>query len=125
MKSGFFRSKISISTTSRISTSHAKAWNCLGYEVDTCYDGEEALAGILTENYDLVVLDPVSYTHLIHIWQYREGKLVDRQRAGLSYEGMDSPQNGTIIIVPVSYTHLSKQSEYRMYIFPCSFLSPC
>lgn len=36
----------------------------------------------------------------IHIWQYREGKLVDRQRAGLSYEGMDSPQNGTIIIVP-------------------------
>ena len=28
-----------------------------GYEVDTCYDGEEALAGILTENYDLVVLD--------------------------------------------------------------------
>ena len=34
------------------------------------------------------------------VWQYREGKLVDRQRAGLSYEGMDSPQNGTIIIVP-------------------------
>ena len=26
--------------------------------------------------------------------------VVDRQRAGLSYEGMDSPQNGTIIIVP-------------------------
>lgn len=25
--------------------------------MDTCYDGEEALAGILTENYDLVVLD--------------------------------------------------------------------
>ena len=39
-------------------------------------------------------------TLYIHIWQYREGKLVDRQRAGLSYEGMDSPQNGTIIIVP-------------------------
>lgn len=36
----------------------------------------------------------------IHIWQYREGKLVDRQKAGLSYEGMDSPRNGTIIIVP-------------------------
>ena len=28
-----------------------------GYEVDTCYDGEEALECILTENYDLVVLD--------------------------------------------------------------------
>lgn len=39
-------------------------------------------------------------TLYIHIWQYREGKLVDTQRAGLSYEGMDSPQNGTIIIVP-------------------------
>lgn len=36
----------------------------------------------------------------IHIWEYREGKLVDRQKAGLSYEGMDSPQDGTIIIVP-------------------------
>ena len=36
----------------------------------------------------------------IHIWQYCEGKLVDRQKAGLSYEGMDSPRNGTIIIVP-------------------------
>ena len=39
-------------------------------------------------------------TLYIHIWQYGEGKLVDRQRAGLSYEGMDSPPNGTIIIVP-------------------------
>ena len=28
-----------------------------GYEVDTCYDGEEALEYILTENYDLIVLD--------------------------------------------------------------------
>ena len=29
----------------------------LGYEVDTCYDGEEALECILAENYDLIVLD--------------------------------------------------------------------
>ena len=28
-----------------------------GYEVDTCYDGEEALDYILTEDYDLIVLD--------------------------------------------------------------------
>ena len=35
----------------------AKSLYNAGYEVDTCYDGEEALAGILTENYDLVVLD--------------------------------------------------------------------
>ena len=28
-----------------------------GYEVDTCYDGEEALECILAENYDLIVLD--------------------------------------------------------------------
>ena len=28
-----------------------------GYEVDTCYDGEEALDYILTEEYDLIVLD--------------------------------------------------------------------
>ena len=35
----------------------AKSLYDAGYEVDTCYDGEEALAGILTENYDLVVLD--------------------------------------------------------------------
>ena len=28
-----------------------------GYEVDTCYDGEEALEYILAENYDLIVLD--------------------------------------------------------------------
>ena len=35
----------------------AKSLYDAGYEVDTCYDWEEALAGILTENYDLVVLD--------------------------------------------------------------------
>ena len=29
----------------------------VGYEVDTCYDGEEALECILVENYDLIVLD--------------------------------------------------------------------
>ncbi len=28
-----------------------------GYEVDTCYDGEDALECILAENYDLIVLD--------------------------------------------------------------------
>ena len=28
-----------------------------GYEVDTCYDGDEALEYILAENYDLIVLD--------------------------------------------------------------------
>lgn len=28
-----------------------------GYEVDTCYDGDEALDYILTEDYDLIVLD--------------------------------------------------------------------
>lgn len=28
-----------------------------GYEVDTCYDGEEAFESVLTENYDLIVLD--------------------------------------------------------------------
>ena len=28
-----------------------------GYEVDTCYDGMEALEYILAENYDLIVLD--------------------------------------------------------------------
>ena len=35
----------------------AKSLYDAGYEVDTCYDGEEALECILTENYDLVVLD--------------------------------------------------------------------
>ena len=29
----------------------------IGYEVDTCYDGEDALECILAENYDLIVLD--------------------------------------------------------------------
>ena len=28
-----------------------------GYEVDTCYDGDEAFDYILTEEYDLIVLD--------------------------------------------------------------------
>ena len=35
----------------------AKSLYDAGYEVDTCYDGEEALECILTDNYDLVVLD--------------------------------------------------------------------
>ena len=35
----------------------AKSLYAAGYEVDTCYDGEEALEYILTENYDLIVLD--------------------------------------------------------------------
>ena len=33
----------------------AKSLYNAGYEVDTCYDGEEALECILIENYDLVV----------------------------------------------------------------------
>ena len=35
----------------------AKSLYGVGYEVDTCYDGEEALECILTEDYDLIVLD--------------------------------------------------------------------
>lgn len=35
----------------------AKSLYAAGYEVDTCYDGEEALECILAENYDLIVLD--------------------------------------------------------------------
>lgn len=35
----------------------AKSLYDAGYEVDTCYDGEEALDYILAENYDLIVLD--------------------------------------------------------------------
>ncbi len=35
----------------------AKSLYAAGYEVDTCYDGEEALECILSENYDLIVLD--------------------------------------------------------------------
>ena len=35
----------------------AKSLYGAGYEVDTCYDGEEALDCILTEAYDLIVLD--------------------------------------------------------------------
>ena len=35
----------------------AKSLYSAGYEVDTCYDGDEALDYILAENYDLIVLD--------------------------------------------------------------------
>lgn len=35
----------------------AKSLYAVGYEVDTCYDGMEALEYILAENYDLIVLD--------------------------------------------------------------------
>ena len=35
----------------------AKTLYHVGYEVDTCYDGSEALDYILAENYDLIVLD--------------------------------------------------------------------
>ena len=35
----------------------AKSLYAAGYEVDTCYDGSEALEYILAENYDLIVLD--------------------------------------------------------------------
>ena len=35
----------------------AKSLYDAGYEVDTCYDGEEALECILSEEYDLIVLD--------------------------------------------------------------------
>ena len=35
----------------------AKSLYAAGYEVDTCYDGREALEYILAENYDLIVLD--------------------------------------------------------------------
>lgn len=35
----------------------AKSLYDAGYEVDACYDGEEALEYILVENYDLIVLD--------------------------------------------------------------------
>ncbi len=33
----------------------AKSLYAAGYEVDTCYDGKEALECILAENYDLIV----------------------------------------------------------------------
>ena len=36
----------------------AKSLYAAGYEVDTCYDGTEALEYVLAENYDLIVLDP-------------------------------------------------------------------
>ena len=35
----------------------AKSLYGAGYEVDTCYDGDEALDYILSEDYDLIVLD--------------------------------------------------------------------
>ena len=35
----------------------AKSLYSAGYEIDTCYDGEEALDYVLTEEYDLIVLD--------------------------------------------------------------------
>ena len=35
----------------------AKSLYDTGYEVDVCYDGEEAFGCILVENYDLIVLD--------------------------------------------------------------------
>ena len=35
----------------------AKSLYAAGYEVDTCYDGKEALECILAEDYDLIVLD--------------------------------------------------------------------
>ena len=35
----------------------ARSLYAAGYEVDTCYDGAEALECILAENYDLIVLD--------------------------------------------------------------------
>ena len=35
----------------------AKSLYAAGYEVDTCYDGTEALEYVLAENYDLIVLD--------------------------------------------------------------------
>ena len=35
----------------------AKSLYTAGYEVDTCYDGDEALDYVLTEEYDLIVLD--------------------------------------------------------------------
>ena len=35
----------------------AKSLYSAGYEVDTCYDGEEATDYVLTEEYDLIVLD--------------------------------------------------------------------
>ena len=39
----------------------AKSLYAAGYEVDTCYDGKEALESILSENYDLIVLDPHAF----------------------------------------------------------------
>ena len=35
-----------------------------GMEVDCAYDGEEALAMAKAKEYDIILLDAVSYTHL-------------------------------------------------------------
>ena len=35
----------------------AKSFHGAGYEVDVCYDGDEALSMIFEEKYDLLVLD--------------------------------------------------------------------
>ena len=35
-----------------------------GYEVVVAFDGEEALEKVEAEDPDLIILDPVSYTHL-------------------------------------------------------------
>ena len=35
-----------------------------GYSVDACFDGEEALDCLSAADYDAVILDAVSYTHL-------------------------------------------------------------
>ena len=37
----------------------AKSLYDVGYEVDTSYNGSEALEYVLTEEYDLIVLDPI------------------------------------------------------------------
>ena len=37
---------------------------------------------------------------LVHILEYHNGKLVDKQTVGSGYTGMESPHNGTILIVP-------------------------
>ena len=49
--------KIGLDCANGSSSSIAKSVYDAGDEVDTCYDGEEALECILIENYDLVVLD--------------------------------------------------------------------
>ena len=54
----------------------AKSLYAAGYEVDTCYDGEEAFECILAENYDLIVLDlnlflsSLFFLLIIHLLSY-------------------------------------------------------